>query len=68
MTDAIKARKVRQELLSNAVAKTNDTALLLEEQSNKAGQILNNAITSLNKTKPKRGRGRNKVFNEKLFL
>jgi hypothetical protein len=36
LTDAIKARKARQELLSRAVAKANETALLLEEQSNKA--------------------------------
>ena len=60
LTDAIKARKARQELLSRAVAKANETALLLEEQSNKARQILNNTKTSLNRTKPteKRKRGR----------
>ena len=60
LTDAIKARKARQELLSRAVAKANDTASLLEEQSNKARQIFNNAKTLLNQTKPteKRKRGR----------
>jgi hypothetical protein len=60
LTDAIKARKARQELLSRAVAKANETALLLEEQSNKARLVLNNAKTSLNQPKPteKRKRGR----------
>ena len=60
MTDAIKARKARQELLSRAVAKANETALLLEEQSNKARQMFNNAKPLLNQTKPteKRKRGR----------
>ena len=60
LTDAIKARKARQELLSIAVAKANETALLLEEQSNKARLVLNNAKTSLNQPKPteKRKRGR----------
>ena len=60
LTDAIKARKARQELLSRAVAKANETALLLEEQSNKARQIFNNAKPLLNQTKPteKRKRGR----------
>jgi chromosome segregation ATPase len=42
-SDAIKARKARQELLSRAVAKANDTALQLKEQSNKTRQFLNNA-------------------------
>ena len=60
LTDAIKARKARQELLSRAVAKANETALLLEEQSNKARLVLNNAKISLNQPKPteKRKRGR----------
>ena len=60
LTDAIKARKARQELLSRAVAKANETALLLEEQANKARLVLNNAKTSLNQPKPteKRKRGR----------
>jgi hypothetical protein len=60
LTYAIKARKARQELLSRAVAKANETALLLEEQSNKARLVLNNAKTSLNQPKPteKRKRGR----------
>ena len=60
LTDAIKAKKARQELLSRAVAKANETALLLEEQSNKARLVLNNAKTSLNQPKPteKRKRGR----------
>ena len=60
LTDAIKARKARQELLSRAVAKANETALLLEEQSNKARLLLNSAKTSLNQPKPteKRKRGR----------
>ena len=60
LTDAIKAKKARQELLSRAVAKANETALLLKEQSNKARLVLNNAKTSLNQPKPteKRKRGR----------
>ncbi len=53
LTDAIKARKARQELLSRAIVKANDTALLLEEQSKTNKQLLNNIKTQTRQKKTK---------------